>query len=364
MEKSTPLYHKHLELGAMMVPFAGWQMPLHYGSQLEEHHAVRNQVGVFDVSHMLAIDVQGPQATAFLRYLLANDIFKLNSNGKALYTCMLNHEAGIMDDLIVYRLGENAYRCVVNAATADKDEAWIHHQSQSYQVSINPRQDVCLLAVQGPKTFEKLLQVLPLATVHALQALTPFHFFADKNTIIARTGYTGEMGVEMMVTSDQVVDLWDRLIQQGVRPIGLAARDSLRLEAGLNLYGTDMDEGISPDESNLSWTIDLKDPVRDFIGKVALLAKRRLGVKDQLVGVLLLEKGVCRPHMVIHVKNDQQVWLQGSLTSGSFSPTLNSGIGLARIPVGTFQEAQVEIRGKRVPVKLVKLPFYRYTAKA
>jgi aminomethyltransferase len=361
MEKSTPLYQKHLGMGAMMVPFAGWLMPLHYGSQLEEHHFVRNEVGVFDVSHMLAIDIQGPDATVYLRYLLANDVIKLKQAGKALYSCILNPQAGIIDDLIVYRLGENTYRCVVNAGTAVKDEEWMRRQSESYRVTITPRHDLSLLAVQGPQTFKKLAGILPFATVNALESLSPFHFLTEKDSMIAKTGYTGETGVEIMLPHDQVVDLWERLISQGVRPIGLGARDSLRLEAGLNLYGQDMDETVSPDESNLSWTIDLKDPERHFIGLDALLAKRQQGVTKQLVGVMLLEKGVCRPHMLIHVKKDQE-WLQGILTSGSYSPTLNVGIGLARIPIGNFQVAQIEIRGKQTPAKLIKLPFYRHSA--
>ncbi len=361
MEKSTPLYQKHLELGAMMVPFAGWQMPLHYGSQLEEHHFVRNEVGVFDVSHMLAIDIQGHDATAYLRTLLANDVIKLKEPGKALYSCLLNPQAGIIDDLIVYRLGDNVYRCVVNAGTAVKDEQWLQSQAESYQVTIKPRHDLSLLAVQGPQTFKKLANILPSTTVKTLESLSPFHFVTDNDWVIAKTGYTGETGVEIMLPNDQVIDLWDRLIREGVRPIGLAARDSLRLEAGLNLYGQDMDETVSPDESNLSWTIDLKDPERHFIGKEALLAKRQQGVTKQLVGVMLLEKGVCRPHMVVHVKNDQD-WLEGTLTSGSYSPTLNVGIGLARIPVGSFQTAQIDIRGKQIPAKFIKLPFYRHSA--
>lgn len=358
MEKSTPLYHKHLEMGAMMVPFAGWQMPLHYGSQLEEHHFVRNEVGVFDVSHMLAIEIQGNDATAFLRRLLANDISKLKVPGKALYTCMLNHQAGIIDDLIVYRLSENVYRCVVNAGTAEKDEAWIRDLSQSYQVDIKARHDLSLLAIQGPDTFQKLSAILPFSTVQNTEALSPFHFLFENDWLIARTGYTGERGVEIMLPNEQVVDVWGRLIAQGVRPIGLAARDSLRLEAGLNLYGQDMDESVSPDESNLSWTIDLKDPERDFIGLDALLAKRQQGVTKQLVGVMLLERGVCRPHMIVQVKKDNY-WFQGILTSGSYSPTLNVGIGLARVPVDTFEEVRIDIRGKLIPAKFVKLPFYR-----
>lgn len=358
MEKSTPLYQKHFELGAMMVPFAGWQMPLHYGSQFQEHHAVRTDAGVFDVSHMLAIDIQGHQAAPFLRYLLANDVIKLNADGKALYTCMLNDQAGIIDDLIVYRLSENTYRCVVNAGTAEKDSAWMQKQSKAYDVTLTPRHDLSLLAVQGPKSFEKLQPVLP-DLIQRLEALSAFRVLTDKDWVIAKTGYTGETGVEIMLPSDEVVSLWENLLKQGIKPIGLAARDSLRLEAGLNLYGMDMDESVSPDESNLSWTVDTKDPTREFVGKEALMTKRHLGLTHQLLGVVLQEKGVCRPHMAVRVKNNQAKWVQGTLTSGSFSPTLNCGIGLARIPVGTFIEAEVEIRGKHLGAKLITPPFYR-----
>lgn len=361
MEKSTTLYHRHLELGAMMIPFAGWQMPLHYGSQIEEHHFVRNHAGLFDVSHMLAIDIQGKQATEFLRKMMANDVIKLHTPGKALYTCMLNERAGIIDDLIVYRLGPNEYRCVVNAGTAAKDEAWLQQNAQAYEISLQPRHDLSLLAVQGPETFEKLAYILPKEVVAQLQALPPFHVLTHQASVIAKTGYTGEMGVEIMLPHDEAAVCWDQLIQQGVRPTGLGARDSLRLEAGLNLYGTDMDETVSPDESNLTWTVDIKDATRAFIGKEAVLSQRQQGLTQQLMGVVLLEKGVCRPHMTIYVKDHQQNWLQGSLTSGSFSPTLACGIGLARIPVGNYIEAELEIRGKRLPAKLVKLPFYHRT---
>lgn len=359
MEQSTPLYQKHLELGAMMVPFAGWQMPLHYGSQLEEHHFVRKDAGVFDVSHMLAIDIQGSDASAYLRQLLANDVMKLNVPGKALYSCMLNVQAGIIDDLIVYRLGSNDYRCVVNAGTAKKDEQWMRAQAASFKVQLTARHDLSLLAVQGPNSFEKLKNALNLEVVEKLMALKPFHLLIDNDKVIAKTGYTGETGVEIMLPGADVTMVWDKLLNAGVHPIGLAARDSLRLEAGLNLYGTDMDETINPDEANLSWTVDLKDPTRDFIGKEALLAKRIQGMMKQLVGVELLEKGVCRSHMVVHVKDEQQQWSQGELTSGGFSPTLNCGIGLARIPFGHFLDAELEIRGKRLKAKLIKPPFYR-----
>lgn len=357
MEKSTPLYHKHLELGAMMVPFAGWLMPLHYGSQLEEHHTVRNDVGVFDVSHMRAIDIQGPQAMPFLRMLLANDVRKL-SIGKALYTCMLNEQAGIIDDLIVYHLDENAYRCVVNAGTTDKDWAWFLKQAASFEVNLTSRDDLSLLALQGPNSFAKLSRLFP-NIIDKLQTLSPFQLWAEKELVIAKTGYTGEMGVELMIPNNEVAFLWDQLIEQGVRPIGLAARDSLRLEAGFNLYGVDMDEQVTPDESNLSWTIDLKDPERDFIGKEALLAKRQQGISWQLTGIMLLEKGVCRPDMIVHVKDENEHSLQGKLTSGSFSPTLSCGIGFARLPIGSFTQVNVEIRGKQVPAKLIKPPFVR-----
>ncbi|MGE3319712.1 MAG: glycine cleavage system aminomethyltransferase GcvT [Candidatus Berkiella sp.] len=361
MEQSTPLYQKHLELGAMMVPFAGWQMPLHYGSQLEEHHFVRKDAGVFDVSHMLAIDIQGEDASAYLRQLLANDVMKLNTPGKALYTCMLNENAGIIDDLIVYRLGNDDYRCVVNAGTAQKDEQWMRSRSQSFNVKLTPRRDLSLLAVQGPKSFEKLKDVLNPDMVEKLAALKPFQLLIDNAMVIAKTGYTGETGVEIMLPSLDVTTMWDKLLNAGVHPIGLAARDSLRLEAGLNLYGTDMDETINPDEANLSWTVDTKDPLRDFIGKEALLAKRKQGTEHQLLGVVLQEKGVCRSHMLVHVKNEQQQWLSGTLTSGGFSPTLNCGIGLARVPRGHFTETELEIRGKRLKAKLITPPFYRAT---
>ncbi|MCS5712564.1 glycine cleavage system aminomethyltransferase GcvT [Candidatus Berkiella aquae] len=357
MEKSTPLYHKHLELGAMMVPFAGWLMPLHYGSQLEEHHAVRNDVGVFDVSHMRAIDIQGMDAMRFLRQLLANDIRKIPI-GKALYTCMLNEQAGIIDDLIVYHLGDNAYRCVVNAGTTDKDWEWFLKQAASFEVTLTSRDDLSLLALQGPNSFDKLAQVLP-SIKDTLQALSSFQLLSEKDLVIAKTGYTGEMGVELMIPNKEVAAIWDNLIAQGVRPIGLAARDSLRLEAGLNLYGVDMDENVTPDESNLSWTIDLRDLERHFIGKEALLAKRQQGVLWQLTGIMLLEKGVCRPDMTVHVKDENNDWQQGKLTSGSFSPTLACGIGLARLPIGSFTQVNVEIRGKQVPAKLIKPPFVR-----
>lgn len=358
MEKSTPLYHHHLASGASIVPFAGWQMPLHYGSQLEEHHQVRKEVGVFDVSHMLAIDIQGLRATDFLRQLLANDVVKLTSVGKALYSCMLNEQAGIIDDLIVYRLGLDHYRCVVNAATAVKDSQWIQALSPRFNVNIRERHDIALLAVQGPLTFQYLNTILPQATVDLLQAMPSFHFVTIQEWVIAKTGYTGETGVEIMLPATEVVSIWERLLAGGVRPIGLAARDSLRLEAGLNLYGTDMDEAVTPDESNLRWTVDLKDEQRDFIGKQALLDLRQQGVARQLLGLVLLEKGVCRPGMRVFVEQEAQ-WLEGRLTSGSFSPTLSCGIGLARIPMGSFSNIQVEIRGKRLPAKLIKPPFIR-----
>lgn len=359
MEQSTTLYQKHLELGAMMVPFAGWQMPLHYGSQLEEHHFVRNEAGVFDVSHMLAIDLQGADASAYLRQLLANDVIKLNTPGKALYSCMLNEQAGIIDDLIVYRLGMDEYRVVVNAGTAQKDEQWMRAHAKAFNVTLTPRHDLSLLAVQGPKSFEILKEALKPDIIEKLMPLKPFQLLIDTAMVIAKTGYTGEAGVEIMLPSTDVAVVWDKLLKAGVRPIGLAARDSLRLEAGLNLYGTDMDETINPDEANLSWTVDIKDPQRKFIGLEALLSKRKEGHSQQLLGVVLLEKGVCRPHMVVHVKNEQQQWLQGHLTSGSFSPTLHCGIGLARLPEGHFIEAELEVRGKRLKAKLINPPFYR-----
>lgn len=350
----TPLYGAHLALNAKMVDFGGWEMPIAYGSQIEEHHAVRAKAGMFDVSHMLNIDVQGNDAYAFLRRILANDVAKIAGKpGKALYACMLNADAGIIDDLIAYYFADDAWRLVVNAGTADKDLAWLHEQAQGMQVQLQPRRDLAMIAVQGPQARELVWQVRPqwqAATEHA----TPFVAARiDADTMIARTGYTGEDGFEIVVPADQVVTLWQDLHQAGVRACGLGARDTLRLEAGMNLYGQDMDDSIQPYQAGLHWTVSLNDPDRHFIGRDALVNSPR---RNAFLGIKLLDRGVIRAHMPVRCAQGE-----GEVTSGTMSPTLGVSIGFVRLPEGAKagDAVQVEIRGKWLNAVLTTLPFVR-----
>ncbi|WP_259431115.1 glycine cleavage system aminomethyltransferase GcvT [Coxiella burnetii] len=357
MARHSPLYEEHAKAKAHFVDFAGWEMPLHYGSQIEEHHQVRQRAGIFDVSHMGVIDLEGEEATAFLRYLLSNDVAKLSDVGRALYTCMLNPQGGVIDDLIVYRVAPTGYRLVVNAATRDKDIAWIKEKGAGYKVSISERPEMCILAVQGPQAIAAAKSIFDEALYAQLEALKPFHFISSptRDLQIARTGYTGEDGLEIIVPASRATDLWARFVHQGVKPCGLGARDTLRLEAGLNLYGTDMDETTSPLISNLSWTVSWNDADRNFIGRRALEKQLDENVKERLIGLVMEEPGVLRNH--------QKVWLtedgEGIITSGGFSPTLGHAIALARVPVGEVEKATVERRGKKIPVKIIKPPFVR-----
>ncbi len=354
MSKKTPLYEKHEQLGALIVDFAGWLMPLHYGSQLNEHHQVRQDVGVFDVSHMTVIDVKGNEAKSFLRYLVANDVNKIQIN-QALYTCMLNEAGGVKDDLIIYYLADNHYRLVVNASTREKDYNWICEKSTAFDVTIHLREDLCILAIQGPQAWEKVSAVFSPKQNQVTQGLKPFHVVTCDEWVIAHTGYTGESGMEIILPQIDAVEFWQRLINADIKPAGLGARDSLRLEAGLNLYGQDMDETTSPLESNLGWTVDFKDEKRDFIGKGALLKQLAQGLKQQLQGIVLLDKGVCRAGMLLESDHGGQ----GILTSGGFSPTLNCGIGLARVELDKSTHVKIDIRSKKVNAKIIKPPFVK-----
>lgn len=359
MSRKTTLFDQHLSLGAVIVDFAGWQMPIHYGSQIKEHHCVRQKVGVFDVSHMLSIDITGKNAKEFLRKILANDVEKLPS-GKGLYSCLLNATAGVMDDLIVYRLDEMHYRCVVNAGCRQKDLDWFLKQSVLFDdVSIMSREDLAMLAIQGPLAAQKIQNLFAPKEIDLIQSLKPFHIHKMNEWVISRTGYTGEDGFEIMLPHNEVISFWQRILSDGVSPIGLGARDTLRLEAGLNLYGHDMDESVTPDESNLGWTVDVKDSHREFVGKKALIEQRKGKSKQQLVGVILKERGVCRDGMTLYINNTPHDIGIGHLTSGGFSPTLERGIALARIPSGDFSQASVQIRGKRIEAKIIKLPFIK-----
>lgn len=355
MANQTALFDRHVAAGGKMVDFAGWDMPIHYGSQLEEHHYVRQHAGVFDVSHMTVVDIKGAKSQAFLRHLLANDVAKLTTPGKALYSCMLNEEAGIIDDLITYFMDDTWYRMVVNAATREKDLNWLQKQAAPYNVEIEERPELAMLAVQGPEARDKVHQVLSQQADPA-RDLKPFFATQCGDIFIARTGYTGEDGYEIVLPSGDAPALWDQLLAAGVKPVGLGARDTLRLEAGMNLYGQDMDETTSPLESALGWTVAWQPEDRDFIGRAVLDEQKQQGVSQKLVGLVLMDKGVLRPHQKVIVNNAGE----GEITSGSFSPTLKNSIAFARVPAAIDTECEVEIRNKRLKAKVVKPPFVRF----
>jgi aminomethyltransferase len=355
MGRKTPLYEMHQAMGARLVDFAGWDMPIHYGSQIEEHHAVREDAGMFDVSHMTVVDLRGEQTRAFLRYLLANNIDKLQQPGKALYSCLLNEQGGVIDDLIVYFMDESWFRLVVNSATRDKDLEWIARHASTSDVRVIERQELAMIAVQGPKAREKALASLDEPKRRIAEGLGQFYGAEMGDWFIARTGYTGEDGFEIMLPGDDAPAFWQAMHEAGVRPCGLGSRDTLRLEAGMNLYGSDMDESFSPLVSGLGWTVGWDPAERDFIGRAALQAERETGPAQRFVGLLLEDKGVLRNHQKVVVDAAGT----GEITSGSFSPTLGRSIALARVPAATGERCQVEIRGKLLAARVVKPPFVR-----
>ena len=356
MGNRTPLYDAHVAMGGKMVDFGGWDMPLHYGSQLEEHNKVRTAAGMFDVSHMTVVDIGGDGARDYLRYLLANDVAKLDGKpGKALYTGMLNENGGVIDDLIVY-LRDPGYRVVVNCATREKDLAWMNQQAEAFDVTINERPQLAMVAIQGPEALDKAKQVLGIEWTAAIDALKPFQSVARGEWFVARTGYTGEDGLEIILPAEDADGFWRALADAGVSPCGLGARDTLRLEAGMNLYGHEMDDETSPLAANMGWTIAWEPEDRDFIGRAPLEAEKSAGKKQKLVGLVLEERGVLRADQSVVVDGSDD---RGIITSGTFSPTLGYSIALARVPVAVGDTAQVEIRKKLVPVKVVKPSFVR-----
>jgi aminomethyltransferase len=359
----TPLYQKHLDAGARIVDFGGWDMPIQYQSLLDEHHAVRQHAGVFDVSHMTIVDVDGPDAKAWLQYLLANDVDKLDVTGRALYSAMLNEQGGVVDDLIVYRR-ELGYRLVVNCGTREKDLAWMQQHASGWQVQIQERPELAILAVHGPESIDKVCALLAPELAERVRALGNFRSLEAGSWFIARTGYTGERGLELLLPGEEAPALWDALLQSGVKPIGLGARDTLRLEAGMNLYGHDMDDSVSPLAANMEQTIAWEPASRQFLGRAAVEAHKReqqAGRLPILTGLVMEERGVLREGLrVVCQVNGQPA--EGIITSGTFSPTLKHAIALARIPVGATH-CQVDLRGKLTPVRVVKPNFVRFGKK-
>lgn len=363
MTNKTILNDAHRALGAKMVDFGGWDMPISYGSQIEEHHQVRRDAGMFDVSHMTVVDLRGARVREFLRRLVANSVDKLKAPGKALYTTMLDANGGVIDDLIVYFLGDDFFRLVVNAATREKDLAWIEGHARAFDVSVAERGEFAMIAVQGPNAREKAIGLLREEDRERIRKLGRFaagdaHTIDGTPLFVARTGYTGEDGFEIVVPEDRAVALWNALLDAGVKPAGLGARDTLRLEAGMNLYGQDMDESVSPYEAALGWTIAL-DEGRDFIGRDVLERQKAQGATRQMVGLVMDEKGVLRHGQKVLTPHGE-----GEILSGTFSPTLGKAIAFARVPAGELatgaaSNVRVDIRGREVPVRVVKFPFVR-----
>ena len=368
----TPLYQSHVDSNGKLVDFSGWELPIHYGSQIEEHDAVRTDAGMFDVSHMVVADIKGADAKAWLQKLLANDVDKLKNVGKALYSGMLNEQGGVIDDLIVYLMNAEAteYRIVSNAATRDKDMAQFHKVAEGFDITITERPELAMIAVQGPNAVEKLAQAKP-SWADTLAGLKPF-VGADLTDIegtdwfVARTGYTGEDGVEVIMNGDDAPAFFELLKANGIKPAGLGARDTLRMEAGMNLYGHDMDETISPYECNMGWTLALKDD-RDFVGRTAMVSKRKQSKDDNTamkqVGLLLTTRGVLREGMTVTINQGTDNEQTGIITSGTFSPSLKNSIAIARVPASVSDEDNVQVdlrgKGKFVDVRVLKLPFVR-----
>lgn len=358
MTQQTPLFEQHVLCGARMVDFHGWMMPLHYGSQIDEHHAVRQDAGMFDVSHMTIVDLHGDNTRQFLRYLVANDVGKLTQPGKALYTAMLNASGGVIDDLIIYFLADDFFRLVVNSATREKDLQWIEQHAKPFAVSVTVRDDLSLIAVQGPQAKAKVATLLSDSQRQAIAGMKPFFGIQTGELFIATTGYTGEEGYEIALPNEKAVDFWQKLLAAGVAPCGLGARDTLRLEAGMNLYGQDMDEAVSPLAANMAWTIAWQPEDRDFIGRDVLQSQRN-SEGEKLVGLIMKEKGVLRSDLPVRFTNSHGTVCEGKITSGTFSPTLGYSIALARVPAGIGETAIVQIRNREIPVTVTKPVFVR-----
>lgn len=347
MNKTT-LFEQHKNLGAKMVDFGGWSMPINYGSQINEHKVVRSDVGIFDVSHMSIFDLSGSEQEEFLKYLLPNDVNKIKNSGRALYSPLLNNDGGILDDLIVYNLGTH-YRIISNCATRSQNHDWFLKQSKNYDVKIKLMSDLSIVAIQGPNSEN----ILDKIGIYNLNTMSDFDVKIYNSSMIAKTGYTGEEGFEVVIDNSDVESFWMDLLEAGASPIGLGARDTLRLEAGLNLYGSDMDINNNPYESNLAWTIDLIDKNRDFIGKIALEDIKKDTYKE-LKGIILRDKGILRSHQLVEHNAGN-----GEILSGSYSPSFGFSIAFARLDKGHNGEGRVKIRNNEFKVEIVSPPFMR-----
>jgi aminomethyltransferase len=358
--KRTPLYEQHIALGARIVEFSGFEMPVQYSSILDEHRAVRTHAGLFDVSHMGEFKVEGPDALSFLQHLVPNDVSRLAIYA-ALYTQLCLPDGGTIDDLIIYHLAENHYMMVVNAGNIDKDFAWVEEQAKNFDVQVTNQSDTtALLALQGPEA-QAILQ--PLTGVD-LSSISYYHFKPDVvdgvNCIISRTGYTGEDGFELYCASVDVVKLWKDLLaagkEYGLLPAGLGARDTLRLEASYCLYDHELNEQTNPLEAGLGWTVKLNKG--DFIGHDALVKVKEEGPKRKLIGIEMIERGIPRGGYAIY-DNERRI---GTLTSGAPAPTLNKNIGMGYVDTTDAvpgKTVQIDIRGKRTAAQIVVLPFYK-----
>ena len=356
MLKRTPLYEQHVASGARFVEFSGWEMPINYGSQLAEQKAVREHLGLFDVSHMAVVDLIGAGGRRCLRHLLANDVDRLHHAGSALYSTMLNHRGGIIEDLIVYMLNPDRYRLVLNASTRERDLAWIHEQTNGTALGLQERTEFAMMAVQGPEAIKKTCECLSAEKMDAVTTLAPFESVDIDDCFFARTGYTGEDGLEIIAPIKKIQQLWAELLALGAAPCGLGARDTLRLEAGLLLNGQDMDDTTSPLECGLAWTIAWEPDDRDFIGRAALQLQKEQGIKRKLVGLILKDKGMLRHGQTVQFENDSQ----GIITSGGFSPMIGSAIALALVPTDATGDAHVLARGRELKVDVVKPRFVKH----
>lgn len=352
--KRTPLYETHVKLGAKIVPFAGWEMPVYYSSIMSEHKAVREAVGLFDIGHMGAVSVSGVNALQYLQKLLSNDVSGLDA-GSSQYSIILNRSGGVIDDIFVYRLPDH-YMLILNASNTDKDIAWLK-KNNSEGVEIKDLKDkMTLLALQGPKAagiLQKICDVdLKAIGHHKITNARVFNF----PSLISRTGYTGEDGFELFFDGSNAEAIWNKLIELGAAPCGLAARDSLRLEAGMPLYGHEYNEGITPLET--PFTFAVKMDKGDFIGREALIRHKEEGISKKLVGIRLKETGI--PRQGFKIFKDNKVI--GYLTSGTMSPTLKVPLGMGYVRIENSENSStldVEIRGKLVKAEVVKLPFYK-----